>query len=220
MDVISNYTNQATKTPPAQNLARYNSNAPVTIQAWKAETHTSNIEDNLNRVATMNSRGNNQDGYSPLINSYAPIQQNAHTVKPYGFKDVLDVVNPLHHIPLVNTIYQSATGDEIKPMSRIIGGSLFGGPVGAIASTINTISEMRTGEDLSNRALKMVGMGAEKKPIDRNFMSNSFQSTDDMRTVNWQTENYNNGANPYHNYYAPVTEITLSPMPPRTLIDA
>ena len=38
-----------------------------------------------------------------------------------SFKDFLDILNPLQHIPLVNTIYRKATGDRPGALSRIIG---------------------------------------------------------------------------------------------------
>ncbi len=61
--------------------------------------------------------------------------------KPFGddgltFADVLDVVNPLQHIPILSTFYRKLTGDTIDPAIRIAGGALFGGPLGAIASTM------------------------------------------------------------------------------------
>ena len=58
------------------------------------------------------------------------------TLKPFGddgltFGDVLDVVNPLQHIPVLGNLYRRATGDSIDPATRIAGGALFGGPFGA-----------------------------------------------------------------------------------------
>lgn len=51
-----------------------------------------------------------------------------------GFGDLLDIINPLHHIPLVGTIYRSISGDAINPVMKIAGGALFGGPIGAAMS--------------------------------------------------------------------------------------
>ena len=39
------------------------------------------------------------------------------------FGDVLDVINPLQHIPVVSTIYRAITGDEISPGARVAGGA-------------------------------------------------------------------------------------------------
>ena len=66
-----------------------------------------------------------------LNESKIPVEPKAHD---FGFKDFLDVINPLQHIPVVSTIYQHLTGDTIAPVAEIVGGGLFGGPIGAAAS--------------------------------------------------------------------------------------
>ena len=48
-----------------------------------------------------------------------------------NFRDVIDLINPLHHIPIVGKIYRAITGDQIAPGIRIAGGTIFGGPIGA-----------------------------------------------------------------------------------------
>jgi len=52
------------------------------------------------------------------------------------FDDLLKGLNPLHHIPVVGTIYRAVTGEEILPVFRVLGGALFGGPVGMITSAV------------------------------------------------------------------------------------
>lgn len=76
--------------------------------------------------------------------------------KPFGFGDLLDMVNPLHHIPVVGHIYRHITGDEIRPVSRIIGGTLFGGPIGAASGLANVIVEHETGRDIPETMMAMV----------------------------------------------------------------
>lgn len=44
------------------------------------------------------------------------------------FGDLLDVINPLQHIPMVSSIYRAVTGDEISPGARVAGGALYGAP--------------------------------------------------------------------------------------------
>jgi len=63
------------------------------------------------------------------------------------FGDVLDVINPLHHIPLVGNVYRKLSGDTIAPAARIGGGALFGGPLGAAvaAATVVAASMMERG---------------------------------------------------------------------------
>ena len=66
----------------------------------------------------------------------------------FTFSDLMDIINPLQHIPVVSSIYRSLSGDEIDPGARIAGGTLFGGPIGAAASVANTIVEYNTGKDV------------------------------------------------------------------------
>ena len=56
--------------------------------------------------------------------------------KGLTFGDVLDIINPLQHIPVVSTIYRMVTGDEIGMGARLAGGALFGGPLGIAAAGI------------------------------------------------------------------------------------
>lgn len=74
----------------------------------------------------------------------------------YSFGDVIDMINPLQHLPVVGMLYRKFTGDTIKPFASIIGGAIFGGPVGAVSSTINAIVKDRTGKDIGENALAMV----------------------------------------------------------------
>ncbi len=58
-----------------------------------------------------------------------------------SFGDVLDLVNPLQHIPVVSNLYRKITGDEIAPVVRIAGDTLYGGPVGALLSVGGLLAE-------------------------------------------------------------------------------
>lgn len=66
------------------------------------------------------------------------------------FGDILDVINPLQHIPIVSTIYRAITGDEISPGARVAGGALYGGPIGFAAATANALVEAATGDDIGD----------------------------------------------------------------------
>ncbi len=65
----------------------------------------------------------------------------------FGFDDLLDIVNPLHHIPVISTFYRAMTDDEIAPAPRILGGALFGGIVGFAVAVANAVLEEITGKD-------------------------------------------------------------------------
>lgn len=72
-----------------------------------------------------------------------------------GFADLLDVVNPLQHLPIVSSIYRHLTGDEIKPAARIMGDTLYGGPIGFAFSAINILAGEIGGGDPGDAALAM-----------------------------------------------------------------
>ena len=71
------------------------------------------------------------------------------------FGDVLDLINPLHHIPIVSTLYRSLTGDTISPASRIAGGGLFGGPIGLVAAVVNAAIAESSGKDVGEHVLAL-----------------------------------------------------------------
>ncbi len=72
-----------------------------------------------------------------------------------GFDDFLDVINPLHHIPVVGTIYRAITGDTIASGPRVMGGALFGGVIGFAAALVNAIVDEATGSDIGDKALAL-----------------------------------------------------------------
>lgn len=79
----------------------------------------------------------------------------------WSFFDMLDVINPLQHLPIVGSIYRAVTGDEIKSAARIMGGALFGGPVGAAFGVANAITSEATGGDISDNMMSF--MRGEKR---------------------------------------------------------
>ncbi len=74
-----------------------------------------------------------------------------------SFKDVLDTINPLQHIPVVSNIYQSLTGDN-KPSTgaQMAGNVLFGGALGLLSSILNSIVQTETGTDIAGNALAAI----------------------------------------------------------------
>jgi hypothetical protein len=85
--------------------------------------------------------------------------------EPFGFFDLLDMVNPLQHIPILSFFYRAITGDEIKPISQIIGGGVFGGPLGAASGLVSAVIEDGTGKEPLGLALSLVdGRDEEDAP--------------------------------------------------------
>jgi hypothetical protein len=74
----------------------------------------------------------------------------------FNIGDLIDVVNPLQHIPVVSSVYRWATGDEISPAAELAGGFLYGGPIGLAASAASVALTAATGEDLGGDAVAMV----------------------------------------------------------------
>lgn len=72
-----------------------------------------------------------------------------------GFDDLLDIINPLQHIPVVGTIYRAITGDTIESGPRVMGGALFGGVIGFAAALVNAVIDEATGSDIGDKALAL-----------------------------------------------------------------
>ncbi len=69
------------------------------------------------------------------------------------FWDLVDVVNPMQHIPVVASIYRDVTEDEIKPAAKIAGGTLFGGVLGFASSIFDSVVEEVSGQDMTQTAV-------------------------------------------------------------------
>lgn len=72
-----------------------------------------------------------------------------------SFWDFLDIINPLQHIPIVNTIYRHLTGDAIGALPRLVGGAVFGGPVGLGMAAANLVVQSETGRDVGEHVLAL-----------------------------------------------------------------
>ena len=94
----------------------------------------------------------------------APQAEAAGDDQDMSFWDVLDIVNPLQHIPLVNSVYRAVTGDEIKPAMQIGGGMLFGGVIGGVAAIANAALQEATGKDLGEHMMATLGFGDDAPP--------------------------------------------------------
>jgi len=68
----------------------------------------------------------------------------------FGFRDVLDIINPLHHIPIVATLYRNMTGDKLGMAPRVIGGALWGRIGGFVSGVVNAVVSWFTGKDIGD----------------------------------------------------------------------
>jgi hypothetical protein len=69
------------------------------------------------------------------------------------FHHILDVINPLQHLPVVGTIYRAITGEHIGNIEKIAGDTLYGGLWGAVSSVADVAFEAVTGKSVEDTAL-------------------------------------------------------------------
>lgn len=121
------------------------------IQAWKAKK----VQAPPEIITALNKAGdNNSESFDNVLMAYAPPKYNSKTqTENFNMGSVIDVINPLQHIPFISTAYRELTRDKLHPLSGIIGGALYGGPIGAVSGTINAIAKMQTGQDIGQHAL-------------------------------------------------------------------
>jgi len=71
----------------------------------------------------------------------------------FTFLDFLDIINPLQHFPVIGTLYRELTGDTFDPGSRVLGDTLFLGPVGTVVSLANVLVDDATGRDMGEHVM-------------------------------------------------------------------
>ena len=101
--------------------------------------------------------------------------------QPFGFGDLFDIINPLHHIPIIGSFYRDMSGDQIRGPGRVIGGALFGGPLGAAGAMINMLVEFDTGRDISGHAVDMAKGNKQKAEKTSQTISSFEQKTQDLK---------------------------------------
>jgi hypothetical protein len=74
----------------------------------------------------------------------------------FSFHDILDMLNPLQHIPLISTLYRWITGDSPGNVARVVGDGLYGGPIGAASGLLSLAFKEETGKDFGEEAMAMI----------------------------------------------------------------
>ena len=99
--------------------------------------------------------------YAPLTITIRPITDaKADNVGLFSedlpsFEDVLDAINPLQQLPVISSFYRAESGDGISIVSRLLGGALFGGPIGFLVAAVNAGIEAATGSDVGEHMIAM-----------------------------------------------------------------
>ncbi len=119
--------------------------------------------------APKHSPENEQKSFVNVLSSYNSIPETVEITSSItqknklGILDLVDMVNPLQHIPLVNMAYRGLTGDEIKPVSKVIGGGVFGGIAGLASGIADVIIEKETGKDIAGNIMSIAGINNKKQ---------------------------------------------------------
>lgn len=82
----------------------------------------------------------------------------------FTFLDFLDIINPLQHIPVISTLYRELTGDQIDPGSRVIGSTLFFGPLGTVSAIGDVLIKDATGEDMGQHVMAFLNGETAPEP--------------------------------------------------------
>ena len=158
--------------------------------------------------------GGAEDGTSPIGGS----EFQAFGEDGFTFLDLLDIINPLQHIPVVSTIYRNLTGDTLDHGSRVVGGTLFGGPIGALVAVANVIFEETTGKDMGEH---MMALFTDDTPDDDGTMTAEAVPEADFETGAGGTISEPEPIFAWTSVRpVSVKELALAPLPPSTPIDA
>ncbi len=69
------------------------------------------------------------------------------------FQHILDVINPLQHLPIIGTIYRAATGERLDAVEKIAGDALYGGLWGAVTAVADVAFEAITGKSVEDTVM-------------------------------------------------------------------
>lgn len=168
-------------------------------QGSDAQERTAGLRLGLDRYPVENSRENikgprfsdhlSSASLRPDEHSRAPAAHEERSAKsaassstgtpaPFSFWDIIDIINPLQHIPVVSTLYRHLTGDEIRNSSRLVGDAIYGGALGAAASLVDIAFKNATGKDAGETVMAMLTNDGES-PSD----SGTALAQNDLNTI-------------------------------------
>ncbi|MBI1210256.1 MAG: hypothetical protein GC190_02235 [Alphaproteobacteria bacterium] len=106
------------------------------------------------------------DATGPVILSQpAPAHPHgAITADDFDFDALIDMINPLQHIPVVGTLYRKITGDEMGAPASIAGGALYFGVFGFLGALGNEFLKAVTGEDVGERVMSLFDSDDDATP--------------------------------------------------------
>lgn len=220
--MIENYANnQSHSTAQTQRVLTYVKNERMGGFVPKYETVQSsdiNIAQNIEESLT------GTQGLDTL--AYQPKQTIITENNDFGFADLIDMVNPLHHVPVVGHVYRELTGDQIKPISKIMGSAAFGGPLGVASALADTVVTHETGKDMAGNAFD-IALGRKKSEPEKTIqdaldsandpdMASTLLAFSNLGPPNEEALKFQAYKNVEENIHAdkprePITKVSFSP---------
>ena len=113
--------------------------------------------------------------------SVQPSTPKTKTEDGFNFGEVLDILNPLQHIPGINTLYRKLTGDDASVRARMTGSALYGmigGPLGMVSLVAGNMAEMKV-EGALDKAQSSTAQSS-MEIIDQKLSSEKIEPATDM----------------------------------------
>jgi len=92
---------------------------------------------------------------SPAVAPADPKSASKSSDWDFSFHNLLSIVNPLEHLPIIGTLYRAITGTHIGVPERIAGDALYGGLWGAVSGIADAAFEAVTGKDFGSTVLAL-----------------------------------------------------------------
>ncbi len=73
----------------------------------------------------------------------------------FSFHNLLDIINPLEHLPIIGSLYRAITGTHIGIPEKIAGDALYGGLWGAVSGVADAAFQAITGKDIGETVLSL-----------------------------------------------------------------
>lgn len=131
----------------------------------------------------------------------------------FTFGDVLDMFNPLQHLPVISKYYREQTQDDASEGSRLVGGVLFGGLLGGAAGVLTSIADSvvrhETDQDMGGHILAMAeeSLGNINSSSKKEYTRVSqYLATDSKESNPFFAQTIEEHSNRF--FYSPKLEIT------------
>jgi hypothetical protein len=77
-----------------------------------------------------------------------------------SFANLIDIINPLQHLPVIGLLYRTVTGDTIAPAAQLAGGGLYGGVTGLFSAVGSVFLDEAAGDEMSSGFAALLDSGS------------------------------------------------------------